>query len=266
VVPVDILAILTDAPFLTVWSWRPHRLASVANGGANGGWREPPVSGPDWLSWPLAGLMIICALYHGGRLATAGRHEGVVSYDIDLAHLVMGTAMAAMLVVTFGAHVATAWAVLVGIPTLWFILRAGRSLVAGDLTAATVPGQQVLMCASMLFMLVVAGSFASTPSSTATGGMDMPGMTADGQVSHIMIGSRWLVAVTSLVCVSLLVIVAAQHARRLREATASGRMWPLPARAGRPQRRAELLHAPALSLGTQLAMSATMIYLLILVV
>src|SRR5665811_2544512 len=105
------------------------------SGRAFGCWKERPVSGPIWLNWPFAGVMVIFALYHGVRLVTAGQRGRPNGYDIDLAHLLMCTAMAAMLVMTFGAHLATAWAVVVGVPTLWFILRAVMALVSGGAKA-----------------------------------------------------------------------------------------------------------------------------------
>jgi Domain of unknown function (DUF5134) len=231
--------------------------------------------GPIWLSWLLASLMLFSALYHGGRLVTAGqRGRGLGlgptrgpnhGYDDDLAHLVMSTAMAAMLVISFSAHIAMAWGVVIGVPLVWFILRAGRVLTSGDssttsggASAATQPMQQVPMFAAMLFMLVVGGSSASAASAapavsaaspvvtdgTTTAGMGMPGMTMGGQVSPDLGGSTWSVAVTALVLVGVLCLVAVRHARQLRAAVATQRI----------------------SLGCQLAMSGTMIYLLALMV
>src|ERR1019366_10234378 len=77
-------------------------------GGATGCGKERPMSGPNWLSWPLAGLMVISALYHAVRLLAAGRRGRTNGYDVDLAHLVMCAAMAAMLVMTVDATLATA--------------------------------------------------------------------------------------------------------------------------------------------------------------
>ena len=124
------------------------------------------------------------------------------------------------------------------------------------------------MFAAMLFMLVEVGSSASSASAapavsaaspvvtdgTATAGMampgmtmpgmTMPGMTMGGQVSPDLGGSTWSVAVTALVLVGVLCLVAVRHARQLRAAVANQRI----------------------SLGCQLAMSGTMIYLLALMV
>jgi hypothetical protein len=222
------------------------------------------MSGPSWLSWPLAGLMVISAMYHGVRLLTAGQRGRTNGYDVDLAHLVMCAAMAAMLVMTVGATLATAWAVVLGVPTAWFIHRALNALASDGARAMIGPVQQLLMCAAMLFMLVVSGRAASAPTSMVTGGMYMPGMTIEGQVSHGVVGSTSLVAVTSLMFVGLLAVVAAQHARRLRAAARSRVVWPLYAGLDGPQNPRGLLLAPGLSLGSQLAMSGTMIYMLIL--
>lgn len=230
--------------------------------------------GPIWLSWLLASLMLFSALYHAGRVVAAGQrgrglgfglgptHGPHHGYHDDLAHLVMSTAMAAMLVISFSAHIAMAWGVVIGVPLVWFILRAcrvltsgGRSMTSGGARAVIQPMQQVPMFAAMLFMLVVVGSSASAAPAasaasrvvtdgTATAGMAMPGMTMGGQVSPDLGGSTWSVAVTSLVLVGVLCLVAVRHARQLRAAVATQRI----------------------SLGCQLAMSGTMIYLLALMV
>ena len=235
--------------------------------------------GPIWLSWLLASLMLFSALYHAGRVVAAGQrgrglgfglgptHGPNHGYHDDLAHLVMSTAMAAMLVISFSAHIAMAWGVVIGVPLVWFILRAGRvvtsggrSMTSGGARAVIQPMQQVPMFAAMLFMLVVVGSSASAaPAASAASrvvtdgtatagmampGMTMPGMTMGGQVSPDLGGSTWSVAVTSLVLVGVLCLVAVRHARQLRAAVATQRI----------------------SLGCQLAMSGTMIYLLALMV
>ena len=235
--------------------------------------------GPIWLSWLLASLMLFSALYHAGRVLASGQrgrglgfglgptHGPHHGYHDDLAHLVMSTAMAAMLVISFSAHIAMAWGVVIGVPLVWFILRAcrvltsgGRSMTSGGARAVIQPMQQVPMFAAMLFMLVVVGSSASAaPAASAASrvvtdgtatagmampGMTMPGMTMGGQVSPDLGGSTWSVAVTSLVLVGVLCLVAVRHARQLRAAVATQRI----------------------SLGCQLAMSGTMIYLLALMV
>src|SRR5665647_1920067 len=104
-------------------------------------------------------------------------------------------------------------------------------------------------------------------------GMAIPGMTAGGDLSLRLGGSTPSVAATSLVLVGVLCLVAVRHAGQLRVAVATQRAWSIP---GRPdlqqpagaaflrQRASGLVLAPGLSLGCQLAMSGTMIYMLVL--
>ena len=228
------------------------------------------MSGPIWLNGPFAALMIILALCHTGRLVTARRRGRTNGYDVDLTHLVICTAMAAMLVTTFGAHLATAWSIVIGVPTLWFILRALRTLPSGDARALMQPVQQLLMCAAMLFMLTAASRSSSAPRWMGTDGMARPGMAMDGHLSHDLVASISSTAVASLVLAGLLGLVAVGHTRQLRVAVASQLAWPLPGKWPIPSKLDSrqlvggLLLAPGLSLGSQLAMSGTMIYMLVL--
>ena len=226
--------------------------------------------GPIWLSWPFAGLMVISALCHAGRLMVAREHGKTHGYDVDLTHLVTSCAMAAMLVVTFGVYLATACAVLVGVPTLWFALRALRAMRSNVTRAFVQPGQQVLMGAAMLFMLSVAGRSAAASTGVIMDRMGMPGMAMGDESSQGSVGSASSVAVTSVVLVGFLCLVAARHARQLTVAVAThgawptNGAWPTDGRLDLRQRGRALLLAPGLSLGCQLAMSGTMIYMLVL--
>lgn len=249
--------------------------------------------GPIWLNWFFASLMIFSALFHVGRLMSArlvpARPDGRAHrHDDDLTHLVMSSSMAAMLVISFGAQVAIVWSVIIGVPTLWFILRAVRALTSGvgsqtsggTRTRAPIqPLQQVSMCAAMLFMFVVAGaSTSAAPALAAPSTLAAPAAPAavvegmvmgGGHASHAspaLDGSISSVAVTSLVFVVVLCLVAARHVRDLRVAVATKRAWPMRVGPDLRQRAGGLVLAPGLSLGCQLAMSATMIYMLVLMV
>jgi hypothetical protein len=173
--------------------------------------------------------------------------------------------MAAMLVITFGPHLASAWSVVVGAPTLWFILRALRDLTSSDPRALKQPVQQVLMCAAMLFMLVMAGRSASASRWTVTDRTDMPGIAMDSH-SPNMVGSAASLAVTSFVLVGVLVLVAVRDTRHRIVAATSQLARPMDRRLDLRQRARALLLAPGLRLGSQLAMSCTMIYMLVLMV
>jgi hypothetical protein len=117
------------------------------------------------------------------------------------------------------------------------------------------------MYAAMLFMLLVSGRHASTTPAEA-----MAGMTMGGSVSQGLGGSTPLVTLTTLVFVGVLGLVAARHAGQLRGAIATQRAWTMPDGSDRRKVIGELVLAPGPSLLCQLAMSGTMIYMLVLMV
>jgi hypothetical protein len=139
--------------------------------------------GPIWLRWLFAGVMLFSAVFHAGRLVAAGQqrkghgpnhgpsHRPTHSYD-DLAQLVMSTAMAAMLMISFSAHLAVAWGVVIGVILLWSTVRVARVLISdgwarasGGGRAIDQPIQQVPMFAAMVFMLAVAGGGSASAAS-----------------------------------------------------------------------------------------------------
>jgi hypothetical protein len=224
------------------------------------------MAGPVWLNSIFATLMALAALFHAGRLLAARQHGPPRGHEDDLTDLVMSSAMAVLLIVSFGAHMPTTWALIIGLPTLWLILRALRALTStsspvvspGALTPAT---QQLPMYAAMLFMVLVSGRSASTVPTEAMGGMTM-----GGPVNQGLSGSTPLVTLTTLVFVGVLGLVAARRAGQLRGAIATQRAWPIPDGSDRRKVIGELVLAPGPSLLCQLAMSGTMIYMLVLMV
>jgi Domain of unknown function (DUF5134) len=224
------------------------------------------MAGPIWLNWIFAALMTLAALFHAGRLLAAsqrGPHRGYVG---DLTDLVMSSGMAVLLIINFGARMPVTWSLIIGLPTLWLILRALRAIAAKSpprrISRALTPAmQQLPMYAAMLFMLLVSGRSASTIPTEAMGGMTMGGPLSQG-----LGGSTPLVTLTTLVFVGVLGLVAARHARQLRGAITTQRAWPIPDRSDRRKVIGELVLAPGASLLCQLAMSGTMIYMLVLMV
>jgi Domain of unknown function (DUF5134) len=224
------------------------------------------MAGPIWLNWFFAALMIVVALFHAGRVVAARQRGPHWGYDGDLEDLVMSSAMAGLLVINFGTHMPMTWLLVIGLPTPWLILRALRARTAkfsraGSSRALTMITQQLPMYAAMLFMLLVSGRSASTIPTEAMGGMSMGGSLSQG-----LGGSTPLVALTTLVFVGVLGLVAARHARQLRGAITTQRAWPIPDRSDRRKVVGELVLAPGPSLLCQLAMSGTMIYMLVLMV
>ena len=77
-------------------------------------------------------LMVGSAVFHAGLLVAAGRVPRRHPHDLDLTHLVMSAAMAAMLVLPLGFGQATAWPMLVAVPAAWFGVRTVGGAGPGD--------------------------------------------------------------------------------------------------------------------------------------
>ena len=222
------------------------------------------MTGPVWLSWPLAALMAGSALYHLARLVTA-RHLGVPRrYDGDATHLVMSLAMAAMLVVPLSAGSAAAGFAVLLVPAAWFARGTLHALVQARSIGQ--PARQLAMGAAMLFMLGVSAG----PASAATGsgphagmaGMHgMAGMPGSAAGGGLLGGVTWSVGSTAVGLLVVLALVAAVQARELQVAV-TGRPARVDDRA--PGHSAQLLLARGPGLACQLAMSVAMAYMLAL--
>jgi hypothetical protein len=125
---------------------------------------------PDWLADIFAAIMLATAVYCAGRLVFArlrGRH---VEHDTDLVHLLMGVAMAGMLVPDLNPLDGTVWKVVFAATTLWF---AGRVALAwrGDDRARLTLRHHVphLVLSGAMLYTYVAPSGASTGSDSGGG-------------------------------------------------------------------------------------------------
>ncbi len=196
------------------------------------------MSGPTWLSRAFAALMIAVALYHGGRLVIP-RIRHAARYDVDLTHLAMGVAMALTLISPPSPRWSAGAALAFGVPAVWFTRRCMRVFVFDGAKAVAHHVPHVLACAAMIYMLAVSATGAST---AATPGMNM----AAGAMPAMSASSGSLEALAVPIAI-LLLATAGTSAAQLLRSTRSG------------QRNA------ALTKGCQLAMSTTMIYMLVMV-
>jgi hypothetical protein len=133
------------------------------------------MTGPSWLANLLAVVMIVTAAYCFGRLAVAWRSRRRTDYDVDGVHVLMGVAMAGMLVPRLNPFWDSGWEVIFAGAVAWFgwqtirgyrnELAVGRRWVAHHL-------QHVVACGAMLYMfLAVAPARAgSSGSGMAMGG------------------------------------------------------------------------------------------------
>src|ERR1700722_971900 len=122
---------------------------------------------PTWLAGLLAAVVIAIALFSAVRLARfRGRRAGEV--DADGVHVLMGVAMAGMLVPSLRFAPDGAWAVVFVVAGVWFAWRsaavrgerAGRSgpfwtarLSRSD-TCCEYPLPHLIDCGAMLYMLL----------------------------------------------------------------------------------------------------------------
>ena len=209
---------------------------------------------PGWLRWMLAVAMIAVALYHLARLAAdgwrrvrppasigIGARVGVddpIAVDVELTHAAMGTTMTVMMldaVAPAGVH-SLALAFLVAL--LWFAARTVHGYATAGRGSAGISARQVIGCAAMAYMLLVltAPSAAAGHMTGAMGGMSMAGA-----------GSSVLTTLSSPL---FRVLVAG--------ATVGAAGWTI----ARMRVRA-VASGPAVSLGCQLAVSATTVFMLV---
>ncbi|MGO8871400.1 MAG: DUF5134 domain-containing protein [Acidimicrobiales bacterium] len=81
------------------------------------------MTNPGWLNDIFATVMIAVAVYSAGRLVAARRWSRPTHEDVEIAHFLMGTAMAGMLVSDLNPIPSGVWEVVFSILAAWFIWR-----------------------------------------------------------------------------------------------------------------------------------------------
>jgi hypothetical protein len=147
------------------------------------------MTGPGWLGWLFAVVMLGTAAYCAGRLAVAWRSRRPTGYAVDLTHILMGSAMAGMLVPGLGFAPAGLWQATFAATGCWFAAQAARGLTRGRRVAAqgwpgaaghtpTGPFVHLLACGAMLVMLAAPAtggrSVAMAAGRTAAAGGPLP--------------------------------------------------------------------------------------------
>ena len=129
------------------------------------------MAGPSWLTGAFAAVMILTACYSASRLVVSRLRESATEADADGLHVVMGTAMAGMLVPQLALLPRTAWMVVFGTGAAWFGARALRSRNQSRFSwQCRYPVPHLIECIAMLYMLLaVRGAQQGI-------GMAMPGM------------------------------------------------------------------------------------------
>ena len=120
--------------------------------------RATDVAGPSWLAGALAAMMIAIAAYCAGRLAASRLWHRSTAVDADALHLVMGVAMAGMLVPQLGSLPGSVWEGVFGVGAAWF---AGQAVWArrGNPVGrwqCHFPVPHLVECGAMLYMFLAA--------------------------------------------------------------------------------------------------------------
>jgi hypothetical protein len=134
------------------------------------------MTGPSWLAAALAAVMIVTVVYCAGRLAVARLRRRPTEVDADSVHVVMGIAMAGMLLPGLSALPTKAWEAVFMAAGLWFAYQAARSRLRQNATSrwrCPHPVPHLVESAAMVYMLAaLPGYWPGGPSRA----MAMPGM------------------------------------------------------------------------------------------
>jgi hypothetical protein len=112
---------------------------------------------PSWLAGTLAAVMIATAAYCLSRLVAARRWRRATEGDVDAVHILMGVAMAGMLVPRLNLLGYGTWDVVFGAAAAWFgwqALRAYRSQAAAGRGWVAHHLQHAVACGAMLYMFL----------------------------------------------------------------------------------------------------------------
>jgi hypothetical protein len=116
-------------------------------------------TGPSWLAGTFAVIMLATSAYCVSRLVAARRLRRHTERDIDVVHVLMGVAMAGMLVPRLNPFWDGGWVAIFAGWTAWFgwqAIRASRRTAAGHSSAYHLP--HLLACGAMLYMLLAVTS------------------------------------------------------------------------------------------------------------
>jgi len=118
------------------------------------------MSGPGWLAGAFAAVMIATAVYCVSRLVSARRWRRPTEYDVDGVHVLMGAAMAGMLVPRLNVFWDGGWEVIFAAAMAWFGGRAIHGYRHHPARSHRAPHdlEHLLASGAMLYMLIAASA------------------------------------------------------------------------------------------------------------
>ena len=112
---------------------------------------------PAWLTAIFAAASLAVAIYCAGRLVVARRGHRPTELDTDGAHVIMGVAMAGMLVSGLRTLPSAIWEVVFAAAAVWFgyrMLQARRGAQSSPWRSSH-PLPHLVECAAMVFMFLI---------------------------------------------------------------------------------------------------------------
>jgi Domain of unknown function (DUF5134) len=144
---------------------------------------------PAWILDLLAAITLVVAGVSAARLVVARPWQhGSVIVDTDIAHLLMGIAMAGMLVSSLRTLPNTAWEVIFGVMIAWYALRVVRDARANGIRALAGGhcAPHLVHSGAMLFMfLAMTGSGAMAGMAGMSGGAFSTLTTSDATLAFV---------------------------------------------------------------------------------
>jgi hypothetical protein len=148
------------------------------------------VSNPHWLNDIFAAVMVAVALYSAGRLVAARTWSRPIHRDVDVTHVLMGTAMAGMLVSDLNPFPTGAWEVVFSLLAAWFVWRCYQ--FARDPNPSNGHHRHVHRLSRRLIHLVMALAMlymylAAVPAVVGSGGGSMAMGAATGATANFVL-------------------------------------------------------------------------------
>ena len=143
------------------------------------------MGGPAWLTAIFAAASLAVAVYCAGRLGVARRWQRPTELDTDGAHVVMGVAMAGMLVSGLRTLPSAIWEVVFAAAAVWFgyrMLQRRRGAQPSPWRSSH-PLPHLVECAAMVFMFLILPASAAV--GAATSGMSITMTATESRFSFL---------------------------------------------------------------------------------
>ena len=143
------------------------------------------MGGPVWLTAIFVAASLAVAIYCAGRLVVARRGHRPTELDTDGVHVIMGVAMAGMLVSGLRTLPSAIWEVVFAAAAMWFgyrMLQARRGVQSSPWRSSH-PLPHLVECAAMVLMFLILPASAAV--GVATSGMSITMTATESRFSFL---------------------------------------------------------------------------------